>query len=169
MAPQVPFVNVPFGAVLRFRDNILLIALMDWSCSEILLWLHSLYDLDFSKEQAGHHLKVLECDIHWHCANSHKFFDRFSVGWGPLFELPPARVTMGKKSWVHPLSCNAKHLMASYVPSAMLKCGFYACSLEEAESNRSKFVELLHKNGYPCNWWRGIVSQTWVSVGKGIR
>ena len=157
-----------FGTPLRFRYNFLCLKLFDISSMEILQWLRRLFNLEFTLEQSGFNLRVLEAKVSWETRKYINFFSNFKLAWGPLHDKTPPREEMVKKSWVHPLSCNARHMLKSYVPSAVIKCALYSLSLEQATLNVEKLKIMLNEKGYPGNWWRAIVARTWCKVKKGI-
>ena len=155
-----------FGSTIRFRDNILLIKLNDTSTTELLLLCKTIYQLDFTKEQAGEFLESLEIRLKWVKDDVENFL-RFDLSWkqGGIMQAP--RPEMQLKKWLSPHSLNVRFMLRCYLPSALSKCLFYASD----DSIKTHNVRLLMKQleeVYPRAWWWKNCRYTLLQIKKGI-
>ena len=156
-----------FGPVSRFRDNVFLCAMPDFSTAEIRLLFSKMYNLQFTLEQCGPSLISLEVFLRAHY-DDFKFFTHFAYNWKQIIMQTPKCPEMQIKRWVSPESVNAKYMVRCYVPSACAKCIIYSHSPLAALRNLLAFASILRDHGYPPAWWKFYVNNVLRMKRTGI-
>ena len=156
-----------FAPPIRYRDNLFLMMTKDFSSAQLLLFLKKMYLLDFSVESRGYILQSLEFYFSWtwelkDMVEPNSLLDSvkhkpikniFTLQWKHFTEPEPARPEMTIKRWVNPQSINAKTILKSYVPSAKLKCDWYALDASHRMANMRGLQAQLIKNHFPKSWY----------------
>ena len=105
---------VSFYKTRRFRDNIIIFALSDFSYQEILYYLTHIYKLDFTKENSGQSLTCLEFRVKT-IRDKNNFISHLSLRWkGSHTETVP-RPEMSCKKMGERTQCKCKiHMQSIY-------------------------------------------------------
>ena len=144
-----------FGKLVRFRDNIILLLGSDFSTSEVGLYLQSMYQLEFTVEQAGPTIQSLEFQITKQTTPA-GFLSKMKVEWKgavqPINILH--RPEMACKRWVSPWSSNAKFICTTYLPAILRKINLYTLPTVNKRQAIEYIQESLSLESYPKRWTR---------------
>ena len=150
-----------FGTAKRFRDNILLIVFRDVSVHEILLLFKQMMKLEFTKEQASWNIESLECRMAFKYHHTDSFFDYMELQWKNA-SAPQVKYEFQKiKKLVDKQSLNAKSVLQSYIPSALLKCHYYSLNEKSTNRNLIKFLMYMKSLNYPNSWLKPLLREVW--------
>ena len=141
-----------FGPLTRFRDNIFLIKLHDFSIKECILLLQTMYHLQLSVEQFGQAMTSLELRVQIMRNPKSCHFTHFQVQWKQILDQTPLNPTLAIKKWVSPQSTNAQYMIKCYVPAACNKCKLYAESPDSFLKNLENLQNILERCRYPQRW-----------------